>query len=55
MTMFAIYNHGNDRKGKFKRITRSEKFVKLINYFTEKKIGRRGSDLLNPVFGSARI
>jgi hypothetical protein len=37
MTIFAIYNNGKSRKGKYKRIKRSEKFNKLINYFTEKK------------------
>jgi hypothetical protein len=46
MVMFAIYNNGNDRKGRFKRITRSEKFVKLVNYFSEKKTLKKYNEIV---------
>jgi hypothetical protein len=38
MNVYATYNNGIERKGKYKRIKRPEKFNKLANDFTEGKI-----------------
>jgi hypothetical protein len=35
MNIFAIYNKGRERKGTYKRIKRSEKFTRIVN-FTQK-------------------
>jgi ribosomal protein S15P/S13E len=47
MTVFSVCNNGKDRKGKYKRIRRPEKFNKLINYFTEKKVLEKYSTTIN--------
>jgi hypothetical protein len=46
MKMVAIYNNGNDRKGKLKRISRSEQFIKLTSYFSEKKILEKYDEII---------
>jgi hypothetical protein len=35
INIFAIYKNGRERKGKYKRIKRSEKFTRIVN-FTQK-------------------
>jgi hypothetical protein len=34
MNIFAIYNNRRERKGKYKRIQRSEKFTRIVNFYT---------------------
>jgi hypothetical protein len=46
MAMFAIYNNGMNRKGKYKKVTRKEKFAKLVNYFTEKKLLQKHDEII---------